>query len=552
MRTCHSTRIIALFISIAILQTSARAGHPADNNGSSQLVSNVNYAPRLSRPFKHRDQWVFNKIGVETLTHATAFFDNSTLPTDQLFQPFQANIELVGSIRPALELRVPEQSANNGQKLNEFELLPTKELLELAGLDESDIGLPLLPWKRPSLKYDAKTSLNLLQAVRAALLIHPDIQSARASLQKGEADVTIAESDLYPKVSIGAGLGSNQSGASGPGADNIGVSADYLVYDFGRTPGRIRVAKSNTIKARAEINASVENVAGEVTTTYARALRASLHRVAAENYVASLKRIREIISLRAESGVSDRADLTLADVQFSAAQSELISAQSEEQSAKLTLGNLIGKTVTDLQPINKLFAKAGNEDLGSDLDSNPEIVAARQNLETTQLQTKVENVSRYPTIGVQGSYQVDPMRTRHDSSSLMLTIKGDLFEGGSAKARVRAALSEESAAKSKVELLRLKNRNAYDVAKRSESSAKAQANILVAQMENAVSSRNLFFEQYTLGKRTLTELLGTETSVYTANVATINAEYDELGAKIQKNLALGKLTKFLRSSTIKP
>ncbi|HEX7741085.1 MAG TPA: TolC family protein, partial [Sphingobium sp.] len=61
------------------------------------------------------------------------------------------------------------------------------------------------------------------------------------------------------------------------------------------------------------------------------------------------------------------------------------------------------------------------------------------------------------------------------------------------------------------------------------------------QEKQAEEASRIFFEEYKLGKRTLTELLNTQLEIYRAASARVVAEYDVLAARIRFENVCGTL-----------
>ena len=62
------------------------------------------------------------------------------------------------------------------------------------------------------------------------------------------------------------------------------------------------------------------------------------------------------------------------------------------------------------------------------------------------------------------------------------------------------------------------------------------------------SSRDLYWQEYTLNKRPLTEMLNAERDIYAAEIERITAEADGLIAKIKAQVATGTFVKRLRDN----
>lgn len=412
-----------------------------------------------------------------------------------------------------------------------------EDSLEEAAADGQATLLPLMPRR----VVVPRKALSIGVAIQQALGRHPDIVTAQSIENRQRANVQVAESVKYPQVSFGGGLGSN--------AHSIGISGEQLLYDFGRSQNLIKAAKSSEVQARAQIEVTSEAVAGEVAMAFVAAQRAQMLKESAEDSLASLQRMRDIIKLRADSGVSDQADLVLANVRVDGAESELIGATASEQAARSNLISLIGGSYQGLQVIDPLLQQADRSLKREMIDKHPSIIAGLQEVEASKYQMIAEKAAYYPTVSVGGSYAYDPSKG-NTSKNVMLSIKGNLYQGGATRARVSAANDNERAARYRVDSIRLTNSTIFDAAMEDARGAASQKKIVEQQIKRAIDSRDLFFEQYQLGKRSLTDLLNSDAAIYGAINTKIEIEYRYRAAIIKKAQALGMLRNQLAGARI--
>ncbi|OKP64427.1 hypothetical protein BTE77_34825 [Ensifer adhaerens] len=393
------------------------------------------------------------------------------------------------------------------------------------------------PRKKTSVK---ATGASLRDIIRLALRRHPEIQEAQALDRRSQANTVLAESAWKPKVSFDGGGGTVNTGSAG----SAGIVADQLLYDFGRTPGEINAARSGESEAKMRVLAAGEKIAGEVTLAFIDVSRSAALLGAADDYIIALERIREMIRLREEAGLSDKADLIQSGVRLDSAATERISSETALETARNSLSSLVGTRVADLlapQIALKDVVRVSTDDLAK----HPNIVAAQQAVVTAHHQKKVAEAGYYPRVGVQGSYRYDPFDGK-SQASLMLTLKGDMPVDGSTAARILAASEAEQAAQFDVDAIRMSAQNEFRNAEAGVKGAVERIKILEQQVEQAEASRDLYLEQYQLSKRTLFELLDAEQQVYLAALARISAEHDRWESVARKAIAAGALTKALK------
>jgi adhesin transport system outer membrane protein len=426
------------------------------------------------------------------------------------------------------------ESAKPAEKNAEEKIAELASAEDKVSSDKATL-LPLMPRR----VIPPQKALSVGAAIQKAIGRHPDIVTAQSVEGREKANVLVAQSVQYPQISFGGGVGSSfkNDKASGTISNSVGLNAEQLVYDFGRSKNIIKAAQSSEVRARAEIDVTSERVAAEVAMAFVAAQRAQMLKESAEDSLASLQRMRDIIKLRSDSGVSDQADLVLANVRVDGAESDLIGATATEQAARSTLISLVGGSYQGLKVVDPLLESIDRSLKRSMLDKHPSIIAALQEVEATKYQLNAEKASYYPSVSVGGSYSYDPSKG-DTSSNVMLSIKGNIYQGGATRARYR------------VDSIRLTNSTLFDASVEDASGAASQKKVIEQQIKRAIDSRDLFFEQYQLGKRSLTDLLNSDAAIYGAINTKIEIEYRYRAAIIRKAQALGVLRSRLTGAQI--
>ena len=115
--------------------------------------------------------------------------------------------------------------------------------------------------------------LELPQAVRYALQLHPDVLRARSLVVKSQTGIALANSVWYPELSYG--ISPNYS-KNGYGSATAGVS--QLVYDFGKSQAEFKAATALHAKSGYEVNQAKEAVTAQIALDYTN-LAASLDQI---------------------------------------------------------------------------------------------------------------------------------------------------------------------------------------------------------------------------------------------------------------------------------
>ncbi|WP_051384300.1 TolC family protein [Nitratidesulfovibrio termitidis] len=391
--------------------------------------------------------------------------------------------------------------------------------------------------------------LGLADAVGLSIARHPEIQRAGALVLQGEADVEVARSAWYPTLDYGVrpgyGIGPGNGGDSGEVRGTVGLN--QLVYDFGRTPSREAIAEASLVRQRYQQADTVESVAYNTATIFIDLATSQDIIAAAQRQRRALAELGSMIRQRVKAGLSSTTDLNRAETAIQRAEAEALSAQTRYDVAASKLVELIGvrpSRVATLVESAKLVVSADMWD-DDDIGQTPGVLAAQAALQVADAKVDLAKADQYPSIGVGVSRSASTNDDFDDSTFFGLSLSGSFSLGGLAKHRVASAKAERVAALQELE-------NRLLVARSMLHSSETEAEGAVARQEsyNKVirltrSSRGLYWQEYTLNKRPLTEVIDAEREIYSSEVASISAVADGVLADIRRHAAVGMLVPML-------
>jgi adhesin transport system outer membrane protein len=410
---------------------------------------------------------------------------------------------------------------------------------------------PLAVPSRENAALQSEGRIDIADAVRLTLSRHPDIARAMATLARGRAELGAARSVWTPQLSYQANIGPNMlSGKSGSGLnDNMAgpsLTLNQLVWDFGRSKGEIGYAASTERQRGFELEAVADELAERGAVSFLDVKRFELLALETQKHVRSLERLRGLIGLRVNAGISDRSDLLLADVRVESARADEIRARSSQTVAKVALANLIGgvaDSYTDPAPVIAGFAEREAE---PDFAQLPVIAAAEQAEKAAAARIGQARAERYPRLGLQLGYTRNnySYNLRDNGFTAMMTVSGDLYRRSNRYA-VRAAEEDRRTAEAVKQSAMLDVRGRALTAREEIRGGYQRIDAYRHQEQQAVSASRIFFEEYKLGKRSLTDLLNAELEIYRAASARIGAEYDIMTARVRYETVHGKLRQSL-------
>jgi outer membrane protein, adhesin transport system len=388
--------------------------------------------------------------------------------------------------------------------------------------------------------------MTLSSSVGLALARHPDIGRADAAVSRSQADVTVAQAAWYPKLGYTSSLsGWPKSNAASALADRTNIAsleASQLVYDFGRANSEIAATEATSRQRAAELRDTMERIALTTSEAHLEFARATQLLKAADNYIESLRKLLDTIRLRAASGAAGQADVLFADVRLQSAHGERIRALTRQTTALAKLNRIIGVRPNSVNDPNAAILAIAGRLVDKGANGATGVIAAQHAADAAKARILTAQASMYPSISLKGSQAFaiqDPIH--HQASLFGISIQGDLLTGGAAKGRIEAARKDATSAERAIDLARLISSTEVDAADADVSGARLRRAVFVRQANLARKSRDIFLDEYTIGKRTLTEVLNAEQEISRAEAEQINAVADAWAAVVRAAAARAEL-----------
>lgn len=401
--------------------------------------------------------------------------------------------------------------------------------------------------------------MSITDAVAITVARHPQIAQALAQLARGRADVDAARSVWLPVLSYRSNLGPDSTSSSGDwelndGPTGAGITLQQLVWDFGRSRNQLDAASATERQRQFELTATADQLAEQAALAFLNVKHYELLQDETLRHIESLERLRELIRLRSDAGLSDKSDLLLAGVRVDSARGEQIQVRTAYHSAVISLSNLTGlmaERYLDPADVVASFKPRRGEPV---LDQLPLVAAAEAAEFAAEARISEARAERLPRLGLQVGYDwnhysgFDATVRPSNSVTALVTVTGDLYRAGTRHA-VRAAIEERRAARAVRDTVALDVRHRILEAREQIEGGEVRIAAHRNQEQHAIRTSQIFLEEYKLGKRSLSDLLSAELEIYRAASARIAAQYDVMRARIQHEAAYGSLRQSLGLAT---
>ncbi|MCO5064429.1 MAG: TolC family protein [Rhizobiaceae bacterium] len=393
--------------------------------------------------------------------------------------------------------------------------------------------------------------LNLQEAVGLAIARHPDITRSEAIVAQSESEVAIAKSAWFPTLDYEVSPG--YTGSSSDQA-SVGIGVTQLVYDFGRSRSNIAAANATLGQQRHLLADTIESVAFSTASTFIDLAASQDMITAAERQVDSLRDINKKIETRVKAGLSDASDLNQAEVAIQRAAAEVLSARMEFDIAAGKLAQVAGVRPTRVRGLGETstYIRKLGGDMQDSIENTPSVLAAQAAVDAATARVKLAKAERFPSIGVNAgqslSTEKDIYGDYSKNSWVGLKLIGDISTGGLNKNKIRAAEAEQRAQSQALENQRLVTRTALGSAETEAAGAESRLQSYDTVIGLSRNLIDLYWQQYTLNKRPLTDVINAERDIYQSEAARITAIADGDRARVRANSAVGRFVAALKEN----
>ena len=399
-------------------------------------------------------------------------------------------------------------------------------------------------------------TLTIDRAVELALQHHPSLRAAEAGIRTAEAGRTLALSTYFPSISFTASASHTEGvfvfNPVVPARYQIyssytgGLSAQQVLFDFGKTIGKVGASTEFASAAGADYTSVREQVKLNVQVAYFALLAAQ--RVAAVTEEAVGQAQKHLTQAKAFYAVGRRPqfDVTKAEVDLANANVNQIRASNLKEVARVQLDNAMGvdppRPYEVAEPtLLPTFDASMDSAKALALQRRPELAAARARVEGNRALARAAWSQHLPTLSAVGGwnwngFQVSPLYPRWNAG-LQLTLP--LFLGFSVSAQVQQADATADAAQAtldaQTQAVLLDVEQAYLGLKEAGERRVATAKLVEQAEQNFIMAER----QYAAGVGTPLDVTDAQVSRSNAQITNIQALYDYITSLVKLRRAMG-------------
>jgi adhesin transport system outer membrane protein len=393
---------------------------------------------------------------------------------------------------------------------------------------------------------------SLEDVLRAALANHPRAQAAAEGLRAAGFQLEQARAARFPRVAVIADPGRLfGTGAGAADVGELGVQGSVLVYDGGRTREAISFERSRAAAAGATADLTTEELAGRVVDVYVEGFKQErLAAIAADNVAAHealYGRVREIVEI--DRGRA--SDLTQVGARLEQARLQLAARRGAASEARALLATLAGVPVGRVEPPRDVAPElpATIDAAVAQLDAHPSLRIAESEADAREHAWRSAEAWARPRLDLQGTVNspldVFGERRYFDTYDLRLAVSWAPWDGGGGRAAARAAEAQLRQARAGARAVHRELAERVTELWAQIDTRRGRADSYRVLVEQSVAVREAYWQQFTIGRRSIIDLLNAENEAFQSRLGAENERLELLQARYRLLAATARLTNVL-------
>ena len=400
-------------------------------------------------------------------------------------------------------------------------------------------------------------ALTLEEAVAYTVETNPEIGEATANREAIDFELRQARGLYLPQIDIEASAGPGWRNGPNPddGDDHtwlfrrqLSATLQQLVFDGFATDAEVERQAARRDAASYRVLERSEFIGLDVVQSYLDVMRqAELLELARENIRVHEDYLRDVTQ-RAGAGRSSVADVQQTEERLRAAETTLVEIERAFEEARISYLRVVGLPAEDLTlpgSIEALVPVDRNEAITLSLDNNPTLRLARADLDTSYAEYNASVANFYPEVTIEGraanGWDVNGERGIDTDVSALVVLRYNLYRGG-----IDSANREEQVRRideTRQTYLRLQRDAEQEVRISFNEMDSARAREALLAQQEAVSGqvRDSYLQQFTIGQRTLLDLLDSENELFNTRLNLTTTRFARTFAEYRVLASMGVL-----------
>lgn len=400
----------------------------------------------------------------------------------------------------------------------------------------------------------------LPEAVEQAVRTNPEVLAAGKRLLAADEGVKQAQGAYLPRIDLNTGSGRARLDNADTRA--LGISDSTVArHQTGLTLSQMLfdgyAARSEVARQRARVEASAHNVAANAEDLALRTVASYLEVLRRQETVAQAldnldahQRIHDQIKLLSDSGVGRRADLAQAEGRLALAKANLRQEQSSLRDAEVGYLRLVGAAPRALRiPAAPDSALPSEEQaLATALAGHPALKAAQADVALAGALGSGAKAALSPRVDLElaANRGNDIGGGATSDRSITLRLRYNFSNGGADLARINETRYQLEEANDILDRTRLQVQENLALAYNAHATARDRLGALRQYVDASAATRESYARQFSIGQRSLLDLLNAENEYFNARLAYTTGQYAQLAGAFRILAGMGQLLANLR------
>ena len=397
----------------------------------------------------------------------------------------------------------------------------------------------------------------LTEAVDTTIKSNPTILAETNRSLSVDQTIDQARSGYYPKVDLNLGTGYERSDNSSTRPDHnkplhrdeAEITATQMLYDGFATKNSVDQTSSLAESAGYSVSDIVETTSLRAIQVYLNILRSQKLLSLTEDNLENHERIFSQIKLRADSGVGNKVDVAQATGRVALSQSNLLANQGNLSDAQANYISIIGEQADSLVDPSDECCNSAPATLDDAIKiayhQHPALRSSIATHEAALARQQGAEAPMHPRVDLELSMSADNNLdgvSGHNNDALaMFRMRYNLLNGGADIANIDEAEFLSEQAKENANNAKREIQQDVRLAWNELESITHRLQYLELHVKSSEKTREAYQLQFSIGQRTLLDLLDTENEVLTARIDYTNAYYDRIYACYWLTETMGKL-----------
>ncbi len=402
-------------------------------------------------------------------------------------------------------------------------------------------------------------AMTLSEAIQSTLDNHPELHASMNDRLASDEEVKVAKGGYLPTVDMLVGYGREQTDSPSTrafgdhntetlNARNAELRLRQMLFDGFNTPNEVARTQAVANSRAYFVQGTSERLALRSVEVFLDVLQRREMVSLATNNLQAHQRIHDQIRLRSERGVGSTADLDQSEARLALAANNLYTEQVNLADAEANFFSATGRMPDQLEAPTSIKGELPSDLLAARqtvMENNPFLKSAQADVHAAEKQYEVAKSPFYPRLDLELASRADDNiqgdEGHYNTWRAAVVMNYNLFNGMRDKARLQSAAHQINQSMDiRNNALRVLNEN-LSLAWNAMENARRQTPKARDYADYTARVREAYQQQFSLGQRTLLDLLDSENELFTANRRYTEVRYTEEFSMYRVIAAMGEL-----------